>query len=175
MKKLNLGPNGGILTSLDLFTTKFDEMRDLGDARIITRIVKGVTIENLVLNRKCFMQTIENLFVLAFLVKDGRVVIYVDENGSHFLCYGLDLWNQPFIEIQGKAAYTRPLWNGPAACLVISGEVKYNQFVFGLDFTDWENMSRNHGKVLREGSNIDNYPEIGDANIRNGNLKRKLL
>ncbi|KAF3634179.1 putative non-structural maintenance of chromosomes element 4 -like protein A-like [Capsicum annuum] len=103
MKKLNLGPNGGILTSLDLFTTKFDEMRDLGDARIITRM------------------------------------------------------------------------NGPAACLVISGEVKYNQFVFGLDFTDWENMSRNHGKVLREGSNIDNYPEIGDANIRNGNLKRKLL
>ncbi|KAM3264573.1 hypothetical protein P3L10_001567 [Capsicum annuum] len=36
-------------------------------------------------------------------------------------------------------------------------------------------MSRNHGKVIREASDIDNSPEIGDANIGNGSLKRKLL
>lgn len=27
MKQFNLGPNGGILTSLNLFATKFDEVR----------------------------------------------------------------------------------------------------------------------------------------------------
>ncbi|PHU29303.1 Non-structural maintenance of chromosomes element 4 -like protein B [Capsicum chinense] len=127
--------------------------------------------------------------------------------------------------------------DGPAARLVMSGEVKYNHFVFRLDFADWElmkkvvpegeelmpnrvimaspvfteankpdkdtltnpvfteayklvpvddsrlrlrisrvkKMSRNHGKVIREASDIDNSPEIGDANIGNGSLKRKLL
>ncbi|PHU29523.1 Non-structural maintenance of chromosomes element 4 -like protein B [Capsicum chinense] len=124
--------------------------------------------------------------------------------------------------------------NGPASRLVISGEVKYNHFVFRLDFVNWEKavpegeelmpnrvimassvfteanklnkdtstnlvfteayklvpvedsrlrlrithvkkMSRNHGKFLREASDIDNSPEIGDANIGNGSLKRKLL
>ncbi|KAF3662680.1 Non-structural maintenance of chromosomes element 4 -like protein B [Capsicum annuum] len=176
---------------------------------------KRVKLENLVLNRKCFAQTIENLFALSFLVKDGRVVIHVDENRSHFLSPR----------------------NGPAARLVMSGEVKYSHFVFRLDFVDWElmkkavpegeelmpnrvimaspvfteankpnkdtstnpvfteayklvpvedsrlrlritrvkKMSRNHGKVLREASDIDNSPEIGDANIGNGSLKRKLL
>ncbi len=29
MKKYNLGPNGGIVTSLNLFATKFDQVRDI--------------------------------------------------------------------------------------------------------------------------------------------------
>ncbi|KAM3264563.1 hypothetical protein P3L10_001557 [Capsicum annuum] len=68
----------------------------------ILRKEKRVKLENLVLNRKCFTQTIENLFALSCLVKDGCVVIHVDENGSHFLSPR----------------------NGPAARLVMSGEVK---------------------------------------------------
>ncbi|KAK4380695.1 hypothetical protein RND71_002557 [Anisodus tanguticus] len=44
-----------------------------------------------------------------------------------------------------------------------------------LHITWVKKLSRNRGKVLREASDVDSSPEIGDANIGNGSLKRKLL
>ncbi|PHT58892.1 hypothetical protein CQW23_01255 [Capsicum baccatum] len=44
-----------------------------------------------------------------------------------------------------------------------------------LRITQVKKMSKNHGKVLREASDIGNSPEIGDANIGDESLKRKLL
>ncbi|KFK39392.1 component of smc5 6 dna repair complex [Arabis alpina] len=85
----------------------------------ILRKNKRVKIENLVFNRRSFAQTVENLFALSFLVKDGRVEIIVDKTGSHF---------------------TVPK-NAPAANLVRSGEVVYNHFVFRYDYKDWKPMS----------------------------------
>ncbi|KAL6523451.1 hypothetical protein OROGR_017054 [Orobanche gracilis] len=79
---------------------------------------KKVKAENLILNRNSFAQTVENLFALSFLVKDGRVRIDVDESGSQVVV---------------------PT-NGPSAEEMKSGVVKNHQFVFRFDFDDWKLM-----------------------------------
>ena len=52
----------------------------------ILRRKRQVKLESLILNRSSFAQTVENLFSLSFLVKDGRAEIVLDESGSHIVC-----------------------------------------------------------------------------------------
>ncbi|KAF5950579.1 hypothetical protein HYC85_012572 [Camellia sinensis] len=71
-----------------LGNTGAEEKRTDTDENMLTMfdILKSkrrVKLESLILNRKSFAQTVENLFALSFLVKDGRVIMAVDEKGSH--------------------------------------------------------------------------------------------
>ncbi|CAH9134647.1 unnamed protein product [Cuscuta epithymum] len=79
---------------------------------------KCVKLENLVLNRISYAQTIENIFVLSFLVNDGRIAIRLAENGS-------------YIVSTSDAA---------AACVVLPTNEPYQNSIFRFDYIDWKVM-----------------------------------
>ncbi|XP_047943813.1 non-structural maintenance of chromosomes element 4 homolog A [Salvia hispanica] len=84
----------------------------------VLRKNRKAKLENLMLNRKSFAQTVENLFALSFLIKDGRAEILVDASGQHL--------------VSPK--------NAPSADAIQSGESAYSHFIFRFDFNDWKSM-----------------------------------
>ena len=67
MKRYNLGPNGGILTSLNLFTTKFDQVLSLVEQR-------ADSVELV----KCFHRDCGVLTLFSYVILDtpGQIEIF---------------------------------------------------------------------------------------------------
>lgn len=102
----------------DLTEKKTETDKNIAVIFDVLRKKRKVQIENLLLNRNSFAQTVENLFALSFLIKDGRAEIQVDDKGLH---------------------YVSPR-NAPSAYAIMSKEVAYEQFIFRLDYKDWKVM-----------------------------------
>ena len=111
----------------------------------ILKTMKKVSLENIILNRISFAQTVENLFALSFLVKDGRVVITMDDKGYHFVCMSHFI---NFITNNLQICYilfcnlyfymdAAPR-NAPSASMIYCGKVAYSHFIFKFDFNDWK-------------------------------------
>lgn len=66
-------------TTIDLVS---DTDRNIHVMFEVLKRKKKAKVESLILNRSSFAQTIENLFALSFLVKDGRAQMYVEETGA---------------------------------------------------------------------------------------------
>ncbi|KAL3620439.1 hypothetical protein CASFOL_035351 [Castilleja foliolosa] len=108
---------------------------------------KKARAPHLMLNRNSFAQTVENIFALSFLVKDGRVRIDVDENGSQVVV---------------------PT-NGPSSKEITSGAVRNYQFIFRFDFHDWKLMKT----LVPEGEEMMPQRDVfGDADYDNVKIEK---
>ncbi|XP_034224797.1 non-structural maintenance of chromosomes element 4 homolog A-like isoform X2 [Prunus dulcis] len=123
----------------------------------ILRKNRRARLENLVLNGNSFAQTVENLFALSFLVKDGRAEIKINEEGHHLVCKIPCNCSLSYLteDLFSFILYLVLLYsfvfgvsaprNAPAAKAIASGEVAYCHFVFRFDFKDWKLMKESVG------------------------------
>ncbi|KFY21582.1 hypothetical protein V493_07292 [Pseudogymnoascus sp. VKM F-4281 (FW-2241)] len=78
----------------------------------------GMDLFRFVINPRSFGQTVENMFYVSFLIRDGKAAITVDEDGLPFL---------------GEA---EPLRRAEA----VKKDVSKHQAIFAIDMATWEEL-----------------------------------
>ncbi|KAI3991309.1 hypothetical protein MKX01_034628 [Papaver californicum] len=105
---------------------------------------KPENVEDVIMNRNSFAQTVENLFALSFLVKEGRAEMKIDGDGHQVLS----------------------LRNAPCPDVIKSGELQYKHFFFRIDHKDWSTMkdlvaAGNEVMPHRNSANTESTPHGG--------------
>ncbi|KAF2286212.1 hypothetical protein GH714_011760 [Hevea brasiliensis] len=129
----------------------------------ILRRNKWVRLENLILNRRSFAQTVENLFVLSFLVKDGRnapaanSVMSGEATYRHFV-FRIDFkdW-QLMMDVVSDGDELMPDRKSSATSEL---EPATNVRQETHNRTPIRKFSRNRGLVVQEDSVVEESPEI---------------
>lgn len=102
---------------------------------------EGISLFEFCINPKSFGQTVENLFYVSFLIRDGSAGLAMDSNG-------LPTLRELHIQLRSTTTFTNILF----VCTIVfqerlpleearSRKVQQRQAVFSIDFETWEQLT----------------------------------
>lgn len=114
-----------------------DDEREIMDRHSL-RSTGGIDLLRFVINPRSFGQTVENLFYVSFLIREGSIVLTFDEHGLPAL--GMC---PPFSGIDGSvshAAIEPMIKEGTAAGAASRNGAMRHQAIMSIDFATWRDL-----------------------------------
>ena len=89
-----------------------------------------------------FAQSVENLFYLSFLIRDGECALEIEEDGEPVICT-----SPPSFDFETLPPVSNPLFSNPVICEQpqvsdYQEGLRKQQLVFEFDISTWEVSAR---------------------------------
>lgn len=98
----------------------------------------NVDLVRFYINPKSFAQTVENLFYVSFLIKEGHVTVQLEENGLPSLCKPLVCFRVSPIGLTCESGARTG--SDPMKTDTSKTDTKKHQAIFSIDMTLWEGL-----------------------------------